>query len=110
MFGNGLVSSTYDSTPTTDNDYCIPYQIYGVRFSAGSGSGGGSNVIGNPTGIATETLQKISIDNTIYGIPPQTIVQANPEGGGVTELTSILIGQEKYRIAAETGLEIIRRV
>lgn len=111
VFGDGLVASTYDSTPTTDNSYCIPYQIYGVRFASGSGSsGGGSNVIGNPTGIATETLQKISINNTIYGIPPQTIVEANPVGGGVEELTSILIGNTKYQIAADSGLEIIRSV
>lgn len=69
VFGNALVSSTYNSTPTTNNSYCIPYQIYGVRFAAGSGSGDGSNVIGNPTGIATETLNKISINNIIYDIP-----------------------------------------
>lgn len=110
VFSGGLVSSTYNSTPTANNNYCIPYQIYGVRFSAGNSSGGGSNVIGNPTGIITEMLNKISIDNTIYGIPQPTTVQANPEGIITQELSSILIGQEKYKVAAETGLEIIRRV
>lgn len=32
-------------------------------------SGGSTTVIANPTGIATETLEKIQIGNVIYSIP-----------------------------------------
>lgn len=48
-----------------NNEYVRPFG----RFREVSGSGGGSTVIPNPDLPATETLEKVQIDDTVYSIP-----------------------------------------
>ena len=39
------------------------------EVAAGGGGGGGTTVIANPAGAATDTLNKLQVDQTIYSIP-----------------------------------------
>ena len=87
------LADAYDSTRTSANPYntgdvvmyellmykCKEDGVYGnwdatkwERTTAGASGSGGSDVEANPSGTATDTLNKIGIDGTIYGI----------EGGG----------------------------
>lgn len=108
-FGNGNKFSSYNGTVVEDNTVAIPYQIYGIRLklsTSGGGSGGGSTVIANPTGIATTDLKKVSVDGIIYGIRG-TEVKANPDNAVVT-LNSIEIDGAKYKIESAASIPIRR--
>ena len=63
---------------------------------------GGSLVVGNPEGIPTATLSKISIQNdstpVVYEVPQGTEVEANPQGIVGAVLESIKIGSSNYAI------------
>lgn len=81
-------SGTTLNTITIDNiTYVIP----------SGGGGGGSSVTPNPLGPATDELQSVDIDGTIYSIP------ANVEANGasvVTEgaLTKLTVGDDVYSV------------
>lgn len=107
-FGNGNKFSSYNGTVVEDNTVAIPYQIYGIRLklSSSGGSGGGSEVIANPTGISTTDLKKLSVDGIIYGIRG-TEVKANPDNAVVT-LNSIEIDGSKYLIESAASIPIER--
>ena len=59
-----------------------------------------SDVIANPTGEATDTLEKVSIDGDIYSIEGTT-VEANPEGAATAELSKLEVGETIYSIPKE---------
>lgn len=69
----GLVD-TYTITMTDGTSYF---------FTVTNGSGGGSNVVPNPEGEATDDLSKVSIDGTIYSVA----------GAVQEEVSEILDGQ-----------------
>ena len=60
--------------------------------------GGGTNVVANPSGTATDELEKIQVDDTIYSIPTGTEVEANPSGSATDELEKIDIDGTIYGI------------
>lgn len=59
---------------------------------------GGTEVIANPTGTATDDLEKIQIGAGIYAIPEGTSVEANPTGTATDDLTKIEIDGTIYGI------------
>ena len=67
----------------------------------------GSNVIPNPSGEATDTLNKVQIDDTIYDIEGSggTEVIANPSGTPTENINTIEISDVIYQIAGEEGPE-----
>lgn len=70
------------------------------------GGGGGTTVIPNPSGEATDDLEKVKIGSTIYSIPEGgTDVEANPTGTATDELDSIRIGNDIFSIPSG-GAEI----
>ena len=73
------------------------------------GSGGGTTVIANPEGEATEDLTKLQVEDTIYGIPEGTEVVANPTmSGDEAELEGLQVGNIKYKVpeGGSTILEV----
>lgn len=68
------------------------------------GGQGGSTVIANPEGEATEDLNKLQVEDTIYGIPQGTEVVANPElSGDEEDLTGLQVGDTKYKVPEGGG-------
>jgi hypothetical protein len=67
----------------------------------------GSNVIPNPSGEATDTLNKVQIDDTIYSIEGSggTEVIANPSGTPTENINTIEISDVIYQIVGEEGPE-----
>ena len=61
--------------------------MYGALFAKAMG-GGGSNVVPNPEGEATETLNKIGIDETIYGIPKELPEVTSDDEGDILAVNS----------------------
>ena len=83
--------------PSADGTYAL--SVVSGASSWVTGGGGGSTVIANPSGAATDSLTKISIDNVIYSLSGTgTYVEANPSGTGSTDLTSVEIGSTIYNI------------
>ena len=70
-----------------------------------TGGGGGSNVEANPSGQATNTLVKLGVDNTIYGIDTGTDVEANPTGTATETLTKLGVDGTVYGIDSGTDVE-----
>ena len=64
------------------------------------GGGGGSSVTPNPAGTATDVLNKVDIDGTIYAMPSD--VEANPAGSGTADLTKLKVGSTIYDIPEVT--------
>ena len=66
---------------------------------------GGTTVIANPSGSATDTLNKIQIDETIYSVEGGggTEVIANPTGTPTENINTIEISDVIYQIIGETG-------
>ena len=62
------------------------------------GGGGGTTVVANPSGEATDDLEKVKIGSTIYAIEG-TEVEANPEGEATGSLSKLGIGGDIYNIA-----------
>ena len=60
------------------------------------GGGGGSSVTPNPAGAATDVLNKVDIDGTIFAMPSD--VEANPAGSGTADLTKLKVGSTIYDI------------
>lgn len=67
-----------------------------------SATGGGSDVEANPQGSATDVLDKVDIDGTIYSIEG-TPVEANPQGSATNTLTKLGIDNIIYDIAGGGG-------
>lgn len=62
----------------------------GENYSGwGSPSGGGTTVVANPSGAATDTLNKLQVENTIYSIP---------SGGGGSGVTVIADKSNFYEV------------
>ena len=68
---------------------------------------GGTTVIANPSGSATDTLNKIQIDETIYSVEGGggTEVIANPSGTPTEDINTIEISDVIYQIVGEEGPE-----
>jgi len=82
--------------PSADGTYTLSVASGASSWVTG---GGGSSVVANPSGSATDSLTKISIDNIIYSLSGTgTYVEANPSGTGSTDLTSVEIGSTIYNI------------
>ena len=62
-------------------------------------SGGGTTVVANPTGNATEILNKVTIDSTIYNFSSGTAVVGNPSDVATETLNIITIGTTVYNFA-----------
>ena len=58
-------------------------------------SSGGSSVVANPEGEATEDLAKLEVDGTVYGIPE---IEVNPEGEATEDLAKLEVGGTIYAI------------
>lgn len=57
------------------------------------------NIEANPSGTPTETLTKLKIDNTIYGVDAGgTEVEANPAGAATDTLTKLKVGNTVYGV------------
>lgn len=68
------------------------------------GGGGGTTVIPNPSGEATDDLEKVQIGSTIFDIPEGgTDVEANPSGTATDDLESIRIGNDIFSIPSGGG-------
>lgn len=68
------------------------------------GGGGGTTVIPNPSGEATDDLEKVQIGSTIFDIPEGgTDVEANPSGTATDDLESIRIGNDIFSIPQGGG-------
>lgn len=65
----------------------------------------GPAIEANPEGAATEDLEKLGIDGTVYGIPAPISVVANPEGEATADLTKLGINGAIYGI--EAGANIV---
>lgn len=63
-----LTQAQYDQL--TPEEKADPNVIYFITDAGGSGGGGGggTTVIANPTGTATDTLNKLQVGSTIYGV------------------------------------------
>ena len=70
-----------------------------------TGGGGGSSVEANPSGQATNTLVKLGVDDTIYGIDTGTDVEANPTGTATETLTKLGVDGTVYGIDFGTDVE-----
>lgn len=77
---------------TTLNTIKIGNNIYEVP----SGGGSGSSVTPNPSGVATDTLNTVDIDGTIYAMPET--VEANPLSSGTEDLTKLKVGTTTYDV------------
>ena len=66
-----------------------------------SGGGGGTTIIPNPQTSASEELEKLQIDDTVYSVGTEVI--ANPTGQASGDLSSIGIGGTKYNIPSGEG-------
>ena len=68
---------------------------------------GGTTVIANPSGSATDTLNKVQIDETIYSVEGGggTEVIANPTGTPTENINTIEISDVIYQIVGEEGPE-----
>mgnify|MGYP002522129925 CR=1 FL=1 len=66
---------------------------------------GGTTVIANPEGSATDTLNKVQIDETIYSVEGGggTEVIANPTGTPTENINTIEISDVIYQIVGEEG-------
>ena len=66
---------------------------------------GGTTVIANPSGSATDTLNKVQIDETIYSVEGGggTEVIANPTGTPTENINTIEISDVIYQIVGEEG-------
>lgn len=70
--------------------------------------GGGSSVVPNPEGEATETLNKLGIDDTVYGIPKELPAVTSADAGNVLGVNSE--GQWTKMAASGGSPEIIELV
>ena len=70
-------------------------------LAAGSG---GSSVVANPEGEATEDLAKLEVDGTVYGIPE---IEVNPEGAATTDLEKLKVGDTTYAIPVPVTLPFV---
>ncbi len=70
------------------------------KLKANSG-GGGTYVEANPSGAATDTLEKLAVGNNIYAIPEPENVEANPSGTASATLEKLAIGNNIYSIPPE---------
>lgn len=65
-------------------------------------AGGVANVTANPSGTATETLSKLTVGSTIYGIPVGSTVSATPIVQSGTKIATININGTDYDLYAPT--------
>lgn len=56
-------------------------------FENGGGGGGGTTVVANPSGQATDTLNKLQVGSNIYSIP------SGGSGGDIYSTSEIVIGE-----------------
>ena len=61
-------------------------------------SGGGTTVVANPEGTATDDLSKLQVGQTIYAIPEGTEVKANPQDSASETLTKLKVDDTIYSI------------
>lgn len=61
-----LTQAQYDQL--TPEEKADPNVIYFITDAGGGGGGGGTTVIANPTGTATDTLNKLQVGSTIYEV------------------------------------------
>ena len=66
----------------------------------------GTEVEANPSDPATDSLNTIGIDGTIYDIPVGTEVEANPSGTATADLNKIQVGNTIYQIPQGGGSEV----
>ena len=96
---NFYLNSTVPLPPVPSADGTYALSVASGASSWVTGGGGGSTVIANPSGAATDSLTKISIDNVIYSLSGTgTYVEANPSGTSSTDLTSVELGSTIYNI------------
>lgn len=86
------VTANPGGTGETLNTIQIGHSTYVIP----SGGGSGSSVTPNPTGVATDTLNTVDIDGTIYAMPAD--VEANPLSSGTEDLTKIKVGSTTYDV------------
>ena len=62
----GQIDDAIGANPGTND----PRKFYAEdgQFRTPTGSGGGTNVVANPTGVATEALSKLEVGDIVYGI------------------------------------------
>ena len=105
-FGKGYKISEYNGALIEDNTVAIPYQLYGLKLKVNLYSTSGADVVANPTGLGTEDLKKLKVDDIIYNIRG-TEVKANPENAQVP-LSAIEIDGSKYLIESAASIPIER--
>lgn len=66
----------YDKTPQSREEELLLELKQAIE-------GGGSSVVPNPEGEATETLNKLGIDDTVYGIPKELPAVTSADNGNV---------------------------
>lgn len=70
-----MVTANPGGSGVSLNTLQVGSTVYSV---SGGGGGGGSSVTPNPAGAATDTLNKVDIDGTIYGIDIPTDITSDP--------------------------------
>ena len=88
-----VVTPNPGGSGTNLNTIQIGDTIYSI---SGGGGGGGSSVTPNPAGAATDVLNKVDIDGTIFAMPSD--VEANPAGSGTANLTKLKVGSTIYDV------------
>jgi len=84
------ISTPEDFTPAHWQAVLIMDEV----AAGGGGGGGGTTVIANPSGTATETLNKLQVETTIYSIP---------SGGGGGGSVTVLCDNTDYTVQSGTA-------
>ena len=105
---NGVLSATASSdvelveltqaqyNQLTPEEKADPNVIYFITDAGGGGGGGGgTTVIANPTGSATDTLNKLQVGSVIYGV-----------SGGSSQVNSEIVTQKNIRIDDGTAITL----
>ena len=89
----------YDKTPQSREEELLLELKQAIE-------GGGSSVVPNPEGEATETLNKLGIDDTVYGIPKELPAVTSADAGNVLGVNSE--GQWTKMAASGGGTQFVK--
>ena len=94
-----ILESIVEGTEYTDPPQSrIEDLLLDVKEVIEQGGGGGTTVVANPEGTATDDLNKLQVGQTIYAIPEGTEVEANPQDSASETLTKLKVDDTIYSI------------
>ena len=94
-----ILESIVEGTEYTDPPQSrIEDLLLDVKEVIEQGGGGGTTVVANPEGTATDDLSKLQVGQTIYAIPEGTDVEANPQDSASETLSKLKVDNIIYSI------------